>query len=72
LAYQVPLCQTIAGSKDWFGEWHNLIPGIVGFNAERDVPELKVPFLAIVGTNDGVCPAVLVKVYEENLIAPSK
>jgi pimeloyl-ACP methyl ester carboxylesterase len=72
LAYQVPLCQTIAGSKDWFGEWHNLIPGIVGFNAERDVPELKVPFLAIVGTNDWVCPAVLVKEYEEKLIAPSK
>lgn len=72
LAYQVPLCQTIAGSKDWFGEWHNLIPGIVGFDAERDVPELKVPFLAMVGSNDWVSPAVLVKEYEEKLIAPSK
>jgi pimeloyl-ACP methyl ester carboxylesterase len=72
LAYQVPMCQTIAGSKDWFGEWHNLIPGIVGFDAERDVPELKVPFLAIVGTNDWVSPAVLVKEYEEKLIAPKK
>lgn len=72
LAYRVPLCQTIAGPKDWFGEWHKLIPGIVGFDAERDVPELKVPFLAIVGSNDWVCPAALVKEYEEKLIAPSK
>jgi pimeloyl-ACP methyl ester carboxylesterase len=72
LAYEVPLCQTIAGPKDWLGEWHNLIPGIVGFNAEREVPELKVPYLAIVGTNDWVCPAVLVKEYEDKLIAPSK
>ena len=72
LAYKVPLCQIIAGSKDWFDEWRNLIPGIVGFDAERDVPELKVPFLAIVGTNDWVSPAVLVKRYEEMLIAPSK
>lgn len=72
LAYKVPLCQTIAGPKDWFGEWHKLIPGIVGFDAERDVPELKVPFLAIVGSNDWVSPAALVKEYEEKLIAPSK
>ena len=72
LAYEVPLCQTIAGPKDWFGEWHNLLPGVVGFDAAKAVPELKVPFLAIVGTNDWVCPAALVKEYEEKLLAPSK
>ncbi len=66
------LCSRISRSPQWWRQWHRLLPGIVKFNAARDVPELKVPYVAIVGSDDWVCPTSLTKAYVALLRAPSK
>lgn len=66
------LCARIAASPNWWQQWHGIIPGVLQFNAPRDVPELKRPYLAIVGSNDWVCPADLTRAYVRGLRAPSK
>lgn len=66
------LCGLIASHPDWWAQWNGIIPGILRYDARRDGPPLDVPFLAIAGTEDWVCPAALVAEYEAGLTAPYK
>lgn len=70
LVYAGP-CKWIANPR-WWSQWHNVIPGVLGFNAARDVPELEVPYVAIVGSDDWITPKALIQDYYEALDAPQK
>lgn len=70
LAYIGP-CKWIADPQ-WWSQWKNVIPGILSFNAQREVPELQVPYVAIVGSDDWITPKALTRMYYETLIAPQK
>lgn len=70
LAYIGP-CKWIANPK-WWSQWKNVIPGVLNFNATRDIPELEVPYVAIVGSDDWITPKVLTRQYYEGLTAPQK
>jgi pimeloyl-ACP methyl ester carboxylesterase len=66
------LCARITGDPNWWHQWSGLIPGILQFNAAREVPVLRTPYTAIVGSNDWITPAQLTKEYVARLNAPSK
>lgn len=66
------VCAKIAAEPNWWHQWNGIIPGILQFNAPRDVPELRVPYAAIVGSNDWITPAELTRHYVRTLRAPSK
>lgn len=70
LVYRGP-CQWIANPR-WWSQWKNVLPGVLEFNALRDVPRLAVPFVAIVGTDDWITPKSLIHAYCDALIAPQK
>lgn len=56
----------------WWHNWQNVIPGVLEFDALRDVPQLEMPYLAIVGSDDWITPKALVVEYEAALSAPAK
>ena len=66
------LCALVAPHPNWWGQWNAVIPGVLAFDARRDVPSLDVPYLAISGAEDWICPAALVAAYADGLSAPSK
>lgn len=66
------LCKLIAPHPNWWGQWNEVISGVLTFDARIDVPSLDVPYLAIAGTEDWICPAALVAEYEAALSAPMK
>ncbi|MBK7013904.1 MAG: alpha/beta hydrolase [Xanthomonadales bacterium] len=68
LAYIGP-CKWIANPQ-WWSQWKNIIPGILQFNAINDIPELKVPYVAIVGSDDWITPKALTRQYYETLTDP--
>lgn len=70
LAYIGP-CKWIADPQ-WWSQWKNVLPGVLSFNAYRDVPTLKVPYVAIVGSDDWITPKELIRNYYESLDAPQK
>ncbi|MGY0617901.1 alpha/beta fold hydrolase [Lysobacter sp. A378] len=70
LAYIGP-CKWIANPQ-WWSQWKNVIPGVLGFNAMRDIPELEVPYVAIVGAEDWITPNALIRQYYETVTAPQK
>lgn len=70
LAYIGP-CKWIADPR-WWSQWKNVLPGVIEFNAQREVPELKVPYVAIVGSDDWITPKALIRQYHETLVAPRK
>ncbi len=70
LAYIGP-CKWIANPQ-WWSQWKNIIPGILQFNAINDIPELKVPYVAIVGSDDWITPKALTRQYYETLTDPKK
>ena len=70
LVYLGP-CKWIADPQ-WWSQWKNVLPGVLSFNALRDVPELKVPYAAIVGAEDWITPKALIHQYYETLVAPKK
>jgi pimeloyl-ACP methyl ester carboxylesterase len=65
-------CGLIAPHPNWWAQWNRVIAGVLAFDARKDVPSLDVPYLAIAGTEDWICPAALVAEYEEALSAPTK
>lgn len=70
LAYIGP-CKWISNPR-WWSQWKNVIPGVLGFNAMRDIPELEVPYVAIVGADDWITPKALTRKYYETVTAPQK
>lgn len=66
------LCALIAPHPNWWAQWNAVIPGVLAFDARREIPSLDVPYLAISGTEDWICPARLVKQYAAALTAPYK
>lgn len=66
------LCALLAPHPNWWAQWNEVIVGVLAFDARTDVPSLAVPYLAIAGTEDWICPAALVAEYERTLSAPSK
>lgn len=70
LAYVGP-CKWIANPR-WWSQWQNVIPGVLEFDAVRDVPKLEVPYVAIVGSDDWITPKALIGQYYETLSAPDK
>ena len=48
------------------------MPGIIQLDAYRDIPQLQVPVTAIVGTQDYVTPAQMIKEFMERLDSPAK
>nr|WP_305889079.1 alpha/beta hydrolase [Parvularcula maris] len=66
------ICALIAPHPNWWAQWNEVISGVLAFDARKDVPALDVPYLAISGTEDWICPAELVIRYEEALSAPWK
>lgn len=70
LVYLGP-CKWIADPQ-WWSQWKSVIPGVLEFNAMRDVPELEVPYVAIVGSDDWITPKALIRQYQEALTAPQK
>ncbi|MEO8366582.1 MAG: alpha/beta hydrolase [Pseudoxanthomonas sp.] len=70
LAYIGP-CKWIADPR-WWSQWKNVLPGVIEFNAQREVPELKVPYVAIVGSDDWITPKALIRQYYGTLVAPQK
>ncbi|HOY02919.1 MAG: alpha/beta hydrolase [Dokdonella sp.] len=70
LVYAGP-CKWIANPR-WWSQWKNVIPGVLGFNAMRDVPELEVPYVAIVGSDDWITPKALTRQYYEVVASPQK
>ena len=70
LAYIGP-CKWIA-DPEWWRQWKNVIPGVLSFNATRDIPRLEVPYVAIVGSDDWITPAALTRQYYDVVAAPQK
>lgn len=70
LVYRGP-CKWIADPQ-WWSQWNNVLPGVLEFNAARDVPQLEIPYIAIVGSNDWITPGLLTRQYFDALIAPEK
>lgn len=70
LAYVGP-CKWVANPQ-WWSQWKNVIPGVLEFNASRDIPELQVPYVAIVGSDDWITPKALIRQYYETIAAPQK
>ena len=70
LAYIGP-CKWIADPR-WWSQWKNVLPGVIEFNAQRKVPELEVPYVAIVGSDDWITPRAPIRGYYETLVAPRK
>lgn len=66
------VCAKIAVEPNWWHQWSGIIPGILQFNALRDIPQLQVPYAAIVGSSDWITPAELTRRYVRALRAPSK
>lgn len=65
-------CRWIAESPEWWRQWKNVIPGVVQFDAVREIPALEMPYLAIVGEDDWVTPRALIENYVSALKAPEK
>ena len=70
LIYRGP-CKWIADPQ-WWSQWKNVLSGVLDFNAQRDIPELKVPYVAIVGSDDWITPKALTHQYYEDVLAPKK
>jgi pimeloyl-ACP methyl ester carboxylesterase len=69
---RITVCQYLTENLNWWDNWKNALPGVIGFDAINEVKQLEVPYLAIVGEKDNVTPKELAKLFVNQLEAPNK
>ena len=69
---RITICQYLTENLNWWSNWKNALPDVIGFDAFESVKTLDVPYLALVGEKDNVTPKEITKLFVQKLHAPKK
>jgi len=69
---RITICQYLTENLNWWNNWKNALPDVIGFNAFESVKTLDVPYFAFVGEKDNVTPKEITKLFVQKLQAPKK